>query len=154
MTIVVYDRATKLVHVDSLMSYNNGDSRKGYTASKIVRNDKAVLASTGNLTTVELVFLLDIVFAADFKVHTKWGGTSRGEIIVKHTDMGGRTLHIVITEIIEVVDLSSNDFDQEVALGAGAEFYRAFRAIGMDVEKAVHAVALHHPTCGLPIQSF
>lgn len=146
MTIIAWDSESKTCRVDTLHTHPNG--RGSFHACKVVRNGDLVWASSGEpITTALLRRALECALSFE-----EWRGPDFSAIVKK----GDSEVPIVVqvdTCLKTVRACIATGFGPYVAIGAGADWYYAYRAMGHQHGAAFDLVCEHHAFCGVAPRS-
>lgn len=154
MTIIAFDPENNKVRVDRRHTFDTANGRRPYAASKVQSSDRgSKLAFSGPCIPVAMIApvalkLLDSIagpsargqisgFAADVECYGFGRSANNGKVYIL----------MYAHEWLDIVEANhhcNNDF----AEGCGAEWYNAYRALGMSVHDAFQRVCEYHQGCG------
>lgn len=158
MTIIAYCNVSKLVRVDSKISWNNGRYPEPINKIRHVTWKEHTVTLTQSGPSV----------ISNYLVHKALQAIDDGSSIVtcELPELDCCALFFSYLGKIWFVQAQKNkansvadvvccnDIDHDIVSGSGGDFYSAYKAEGLDSLQAIAKTAAFHNGCGFPLRSF
>lgn len=154
MTIIVFDPENNKVYADRRHTFDARNGRRAYGSSKVQQSSSGSrLALSGPCIPSTMIGpialrLLDTIDGSSAREQIPGFAADVGCFGFGRSSRTGKVYLLMFghdwLDIVEANHHCDNDF----AEGCGADWYNAYRALGMSVQDAFQRVCEHHEGCG------